>query len=109
MNDIKANTYTNHPAYQEPIIRSEFHNHLRYFFGVIVFVLISMPIVTSGIWAILYGSYELILSIYNMKVFNQLFLFKLLTPVLGYIGILIGIEFFYWARHLTRATSREFV
>ena len=108
-NDTQINTYTNHPAYQEPIIRTKFHNQVRYILGAFVFVLVSLPLVTSGVLSILYGLYQIALSLYSLDIFNQTFLLKVLSPVIGYVAILIGIEFFYWARHLTRATSREFV
>ena len=109
MNETKVNTYTNHPKYQEPIVRSDLHNKIRYFFGIIIGYIVAIAIVLLGISSILFGIYEIVLAIFNSEIMQQDFLLKILNPVIGYILTLIGIQVFKWGRHLTRKTSREFV
>ena len=104
----KINTYTDHPAYQEPLERSALHNNFRTIAGWLVIIIFFIALISTTINA-LYFSYELIASL--VSGFDSKYIFiKLMTKTLMfYVSIWIAIRFMQWGRHLTRPTSREWV
>jgi len=106
---VKNETFTDHPAYQEPINRSRAIITLRKIAGVLVILLLSTPFVVGGGLGVLYASYEIVLF-FIQESFEQLALLQKVVQILAtIINVLLGVEFFRWGRHLTRPTSREFV
>jgi len=105
----KVNTYTDHPKYQEPIIRSNAHNIFRYAFGVLVVLIISVPLVIVGLSGFPFSIYELGAAVINHGHNKQEILLLIISPFFSLAIAFVGYEFFKWGRHLTRPTSREFI
>ncbi len=104
----KVNTYTNHPAYQESIIRSDFHNMIRKIFGIVILVfgilimastIITLPLTVISVISLLFD--EIVSK-------NEVFLNIFYIPLVM-VNAYFGLALFQWGRHLTRPTSREFV
>ena len=109
MNSIKVNTYTDHAQYQEPIIRSKFHNTIRYIFGVFVILFISAPLFIGGVSGIPFSIYELGAVVVSNSYNKQELGLIIISPFFSFAIAFVGLEFFKWGRHLTRPTSREFI
>lgn len=102
------NTYTNHPAYQEPLKRSAAHNKLRFFLGVVVMLTIAIPLIAGSALSFPYSIYQLGAYIWGGEYVVAQTAANFISPFIAVLIFFIGIRFFQWGRHLTRPNSREF-
>ncbi len=101
------NTYTNHPAYQKPIIRSPAHNKIRSICGWLIICIFSIALLLSAS-ACLYSCYKFFMLM--PETINRLDILYGLHPImLSAFMAFLSVRMMQWGRHLTRPTSREFV
>ena len=102
-------TYTDHPKYQESIKRSKCHNSIRFFFGLFICIFIALPLTTLSLLAIPYSIHETYQYFYDPAFHKNIAALYIFSPFISMTLVFAGITLFRWGRHLTRATSREFV
>lgn len=108
LDDMQIDTYTDHPAYQEPVKRSRFHNTARKAFGVILIALAIFLFTIAGMWLLLtfYAFFSDTYSVRGMEIGAGFWLTQLFRI---FIPGLLGLGLFKYGRHLTRPKSREYV
>lgn len=107
VNDV--DTYTDHPAYQTPLNRTELHNNLRNIAGWCVIIL-SFLMLLSCVGFFLYVSYQFISSVFIQAFEHRMeIVMAFIKPILGCVGGVIALHAMRWGRHLTRPNSREYV
>lgn len=104
----KVNTYTDHPAYQQPVVRSELHNRIRFALGWLV-MLVSCAAILVFVFEIGFSLY--LIGERTFEGFHDRLEFtsSLSSLAFGVFGLALTLRIGQWGRHLTRPHSREFV
>ncbi len=104
----EINTYTDHPAYQDPIARSDFHNRIRTTCGWMVMVSSVVAAIFSTLLSVylIYKSGAGLIEGFENKYIAISSITKTSAAV---VSIWIALRFRQWGRHLTRPTSREWI
>jgi len=84
-------------------------NTLRFILGIAIILFIALPLVVSFGLGVPYGVYELVMYIFSGNMEKVKLIMSIISPIMCIGLTLLGVEFFRWGRHMTRATSREFV
>ncbi len=106
--NTKVNTYTDHSAYQQPIVRHGCINNIRGIIGRL-FMAFAFFVGFVALFAFGYGIFKVFVLISSGNLTLADLFYSVLFPIFALIGIPFGKGAYYFGRHLTRPSSREYV